>query len=134
MFKDAQMTKVDYPNVYPFIDPDDLKQLQQRKVLLIDRHVAQQLLTPDGCLHVLELALKEEGLKTAVNRTKTNIHIDFYRYCSMKGGISGMEAVAIRIKSDVSRPRWVHGQERGLGIAAIRGRFMGLTEGERERE
>jgi ornithine cyclodeaminase/alanine dehydrogenase-like protein (mu-crystallin family) len=120
------MTTVDYPNVYPFIDPEDSKQLQQRQVLLIDRHVAHQVLTPDVCLDVLERAFKEEGLKTAINRTKTNIHIGSYRYCSMEGGISGMEVVAIRIKSDVSTPRWVHGQEREDWYCGYPGRFMGL--------
>ncbi|MBI3059467.1 MAG: hypothetical protein HYY81_09220, partial [Deltaproteobacteria bacterium] len=104
-----------YPKVYPALHPEHEAELRKRDVLLIDRQVAEELLTPEACLQVLESAFREEGLGAAVNRTKTNIHVPgedpniSYRYCSMGGGIRGMKVVAIRIKSDISTPRWVHG-------------------------
>jgi hypothetical protein len=84
-----------YPHVYPVIAPEHERDLKSLEVLLIDRHVAEEVLTPEMCLEVLELAFKEEGLGTAVNRTKTNSHIRgddpyaLYRYCTMEAGISG---------------------------------------------
>jgi len=127
------MTKWSYPRVYPNLKPEDQKDLEKRKVLLIDRAVEEEVLDPDACLEVLERAFKDEGLGSAVNRTKTNIHVPgenpnvSYRYCSMEGGIRGMKVVAIRIKSDMSTPRWVHGEEREDWYCVYPGRFMGLV-------
>lgn len=121
-----------YPKVYPALRPEYEEELRKREVLLIDRHVAEEVLTPEACLGVLESAFKEEGSGAAVNRTKTNIHVPAgdpnvsYRYCSMEGGIRGMKVVGIRIKSDMSTPRWVHGEEREDWYGVYPGRFMGL--------
>jgi ornithine cyclodeaminase/alanine dehydrogenase-like protein (mu-crystallin family) len=121
-----------YPKVYPALHPEHAAALRKRDVLLIDRHVAEEVLTPEACLQVLESAFREEGLGAAVNRTKTNIHVPgedanvSYRYCTMEGGIRGMKVVAIRIKSDISTPRWVHGEEREDWYCVYPGRFMGL--------
>jgi alanine dehydrogenase len=121
-----------YPRVYPALKPEHQEALRNREVLLIDRNVAEEVLTPEACLNVLEKAFKEEGLGSAANRTKTNIHVPgedpnvSYRYCSMEGGIRGMSVVAIRIKSDMSTPRWVGGEEREDWYCVYPGRFMGL--------
>jgi len=121
-----------YPHVYPVLAPEHEQDLKSREVLLIDRHVAEEVLTPEMCLEVLELAFKEEGLGTAVNRTKTNIHLRGgdpdapYRYCTMEGGISGLGAVGIRIKSDMPIQRKIGGMYREDWYCGFPGRFFGL--------
>lgn len=67
------MRRHDYPSVYPPLRSEDARELKQRKVLLIDRHVAEEVLEPETCLAILEKAYKEEGMGSAVNRTKANI-------------------------------------------------------------
>jgi alanine dehydrogenase len=122
-----------YPHVYPELDARHKEELAQRQVLLIDRHVAEEVLDPERCLAVLEAAYREEGSETAVNRTKANILVPtddrdlWYRYCSMEGGIRGMEVVAIRIKSDMVRHHTEFGKARADWYCGFPGRFFGLV-------
>lgn len=126
------MGKFHYPQVYPELKREHQEQLAKREVLLIDRHVAEELLDPDACMEVLEQAYKEEGLGSAVNRSKANILIPtgdrdrWYRYCTMEGGIRGMEVVAIRIKSDMVHNYSAFGMERSDWYCGFPGRFFGL--------
>ena len=48
------MRRHDYPSVYPPLSSEDEKELKHRKVLLIDRHVAEEVLEPETCLAILE--------------------------------------------------------------------------------
>ena len=126
------MSSYGYPNIYPSIKPEDARELNERKVLVIDRHVAQEVLSPEAVLSALEEAYKEEGLGSAVNRTKANIlvptpdHDVWYRYCTMEGGIQGMGVVAIRIKSDIVRDYSAFGSARQDWHCGFPGRFFGL--------
>ncbi|MEE8074773.1 MAG: hypothetical protein V3T60_04015 [Candidatus Binatia bacterium] len=126
------MRRHDYPNVYPPLRPEDARELKQRKVLLIDRHVAEEVLEPETCLAILEKAYKEEGMGSAVNRTKANILVPtpdpntWYRYCSMEGGIRGLEVAAIRIKSDMVSHYSPFGKARVDWQCGFPGRFFGL--------
>ena len=125
------MKRFQYPNVYPTLKPEDAEELAKREVLLIDRHVAEEVLDPETCMAVLEAAYKEEGLGSAVNRTKANILVPthdpdlWYRYCTMEGGIRGMEVVAIRIKSDMVRYYSAFGRSRTDWYCGFPGRFFG---------
>jgi len=126
------MARFQYPQVYPALQPGHAEELAKREVLLIDRHMAEELLDPDECMAVLEAAYKEEGMGSAVNRTKANILIPsadpdlWYRYCTMEGGIRVMEVVAIRIKSDMVRYYTAFGKERTDWYCGFPGRFCGL--------
>jgi len=126
------MARFQYPQVYPELEPTHAEELAKREVLLIDRHVAEEVLDPEDCLAVLEAAYKEEGMGSAVNRTKANILVPthdpdlWYRYCTMEGGIRGMEVVAIRIKSDMVRYYTAFGKERSDWHCGFPGRFFGM--------
>lgn len=126
------MNGFNYPHVYPTLRPEDAEELAKREVLLIDRHVAEEVLDPEACMAVLEAAYKEEGVGSAVNRTKANILVPthdpdlWYRYCTMEGGIRGMEVVAIRIKSDMVRYYSAFGRNRTDWYSGFPGRFFGL--------
>ena len=50
-----------YPKVYPALHPEHEAALGKRDVLLIDRHVAEEVLTPEACLQVLESASGRRG-------------------------------------------------------------------------
>lgn len=75
--------------------------------LLINNEEAAQTVSMPACMDLLERVYREEGRGSATNRNKSNIHIptenpdQWYRYCSMEGGIRSLGVVAIRIKSDV---------------------------------
>ncbi len=126
------MARFQYPHVYPELKPEHEKELAKREVLLIDRQVAEEVLDPQSCMAVLEAAYREEGLGSAVNRTKANILVPtgdpdlWYRYCTMEGGIRGMEVVAIRIKSDMVRYYSAFGRNRTDWYCGFPGRFFGL--------
>jgi alanine dehydrogenase len=126
------MARFQYPQVYPELKPGHKEELAKREVLLIDRHVAEEVLDTEECMAVLEAAYKEEGMGSAVNRTKANILVPsadpdlWYRYCTMEGGIRGMEVVAIRIKSDMVRYYTAFGKERTDWYCGFPGRFFGL--------
>lgn len=127
------MTGFTYPRLYPDLTEEQQKALEQRKVLMIDRHVAEQVLTPEDCLSILEEAYKEEGIGSAVNRPKANILIPsedpktkWYRYCSMEGGIKGLKVVATRIKSDVVEEYSTLGNLREDYYCILPGRYCGL--------
>lgn len=121
-----------YPSVYPTLSKEHRETIEAREVLLIDRFIAEEVLAPEACIDALEAAFREEGMGTAVNRTKANIHLkaksspNSYRYASMEGGISEMEVVAIRIKSDMTTPHEVDGKAREDWFCAYPGLFMGL--------
>lgn len=76
--------------------------------LLISNEVAEHVLKMADCVEVMEAAIKAEGLGTATNRTKAAIYIpaesngEWYRYCSMEGGIRDEMVVAYRVKSDIT--------------------------------
>lgn len=99
---------------------------------MIDRHAAEEVLDPETCMEVLEAAYREEGLGSAVNRTKANILVPtsdpdmWYWNCTMEGGIRGREVVAIRIKSDMVRYYTAFGKERTDWYCGFPGRFFGL--------
>ncbi|MBI4483127.1 MAG: ornithine cyclodeaminase family protein [Acidobacteria bacterium] len=124
--------KFHYPNVYPHIDPRDEREIARREVLLISREESEAVLTPEICMEVLERAYREEGAGSAVNRTKANILIPtqspdrWYRYCTMEGGIGGMQVAAIRIKSDLLHHYSVDGHPRIDWHCVVPGRFFGL--------
>jgi len=126
------MRHYNYPRVYPALSPEDTEKLKNSKVLVIDRHVAEEVLDPDECLRLLEEAYKEEGVGSAVNRTKAEILVPtkdpdtWYRYCTMEGGIRGMGVAAIRIKSDVVHYYSPFGRARTDWFCAFPGRFFGL--------
>ena len=75
--------------------------------LLINNEEAAQTLSMPVCMDLLEKVYREEAEGSATNRTKSNIHIptdnsnQWYRYCTMEGGIRSLGVVAIRIKSDL---------------------------------
>ena len=127
------MPRFHYPHVYPQPDPKHTEELAKREVLLIDRHVAEEVLDPEQCMAVLEAAYKEEGTGSAVNRTKANILVPtqdpdrWYRYCTMEGGIRGMEVVAIRIKSDMVHYYTAYGKDRVDWHCGFPGYFFGLV-------
>ena len=126
------MQHYNYPGVYPELSGLDADKLKQRKVLIIDRHVAEEVLEPEECLRVLEEAYKEEGVNSAVNRTKAEVLIPtndsetWYRYCTMEGGIRGMGVAAIRIKSDMVQHSSPFGKARTDWYCTFPGRFFGL--------
>jgi alanine dehydrogenase len=100
-------------------------------VLLINNDVAARLLSMADMLAAMESVIREEGLGTAANRTKANIHIpaagdEWYRYCSMEGGSRGLGVVAIRIKSDMSSLPVLYGQQREVYYASRPGLYCGL--------
>lgn len=123
-----------YPRLYPDLTESQIRNLKERQVLLIDRHVAEEVLTPEDCLDVLERAYKEEGAGSAVNRPKANILIPsenpeskWYRYCSMEGGIRGMKVAATRIKSDICEEFTTLGNLREDYYCVVPGRYCGLV-------
>lgn len=126
------MNRFKYPHVYPTLKPEHAEELGKREVFLLDRHVAEEVLDPEECLAALEEAYKEEGLGSAVNRTKANILVPthdpdlWYRYCTMEGGIRGMEVVAIRIKSDMVRYHSAFGHNRTDWYCGFPGLFFGM--------
>ena len=127
------MTSYTYPRVYPSLSEEQLRSLKERYALLIDRHVAEKVLTPEMTMDVLEKAYKEEGAGSAVNRPKANILIPsenperkWYRYCSMEGGIKGMKVAATRIKSDIVEDFELLGSTREDYYCILPGRYCGL--------
>lgn len=76
--------------------------------LLINNEVAERVLRMSQCVETMEAAIRSEGIGTAANRTKASIYVpeeagqEWYRYCSMEGGIRDEMVVACRIKSDVT--------------------------------
>lgn len=100
--------------------------------LLINNEEAAQTLSMPVCMELLEKVYREEGEGSAVNRTKSNIHIpaensdQWYRYCSMEGGIRSLEVAAIRIKSDLVSWIGEGNQRRSVWWNTRPGKYCGL--------
>lgn len=101
--------------------------------LLINNEEAAQTVSMPVCMDLLERVYREEAQGSAANRTKSNIHIptenpnQWYRYCSMEGGIRSLGVVAIRIKSDLVS--WIEeegGRRRSIWWNSRPGKYCGL--------
>lgn len=101
-------------------------------MLLINNETASQVLEIDKCIEVIEKAFREEGLGSAANRTKSQMHLPtssperWYRFSSAEGGLRHSGVVAIRIKSDVLCWPESYGQQRNYYYCMEPERFCGL--------
>ena len=102
-------------------------------VLFISNDVTAQVLGMHDAMAALDAVMREEGLGSAANRHKANIHIphrgaeEVYRYCSMEGGSRELGVVAVRIKSDMMTSAVVYGQLREQKYASRPGKYCGLV-------
>jgi len=85
------------------------ERIRNRKVLFIDNEVAQQVLTMEDTMEVIEEAYREYGLQRATASRATH-HVPrnngdgWSRWSPMASAIPKIGALAIRIKSDVDVP------------------------------
>lgn len=99
---------------------------------LIDNDNAKRVLKMADCIATLEQAYTEEGNGTAVNRTKSQLHVhtkdpvSWYRFSSAEGGLAEAGVVAIRIKSDVLSWPTMFGKVRAFNYCMEQDRFCGL--------
>jgi ornithine cyclodeaminase/alanine dehydrogenase-like protein (mu-crystallin family) len=102
-------------------------------MLLIDNDTATQMLNMADCITALEEAYKEEANGTAVNRTKSQMHVHtddpdkWYRFSSSEGGLAHAGVVAIRIKSDVLSWPTMFGKVRAYNYCMEPDRYCGLV-------
>jgi ornithine cyclodeaminase/alanine dehydrogenase-like protein (mu-crystallin family) len=102
-------------------------------MLLIDNDTAKRVLSMADCIAALEQAYKEEAKGTAVNRTKSQMHVHtddpdrWYRFSSAEGGLAQAGVVAIRIKSDVLTWPTMFGKVRAYNYCMEPDRFCGLV-------
>ena len=102
-------------------------------MLLIDNDTVKRVLTMADCMAALEDAYKEEAKGTAVNRTKSQMHVHsanpdkWYRFSSAEGGLAHAGVVAIRIKSDVLSWPTMFGKVRAYNYCIEPDRYCGLV-------
>ena len=101
-------------------------------MLLINNDEVEKVFNIKICMEVLERAYKEEGRGTAVNRTKSNIHIPitgpdyWYRYCSMDGALREDGVAATRLKSDLVTWPKIEGKSRAVFYCMEPGIYCGI--------
>ncbi|MBI4200340.1 MAG: ornithine cyclodeaminase family protein [Chloroflexi bacterium] len=118
----AKITYVTYPG-----NPKAEEEIKSRSVLFIDNEVAQQVLTMEDCLDVVEDAYREFGLGRA---TASRAHHEipplegdtWLNWAPMVAALPRLGAVAIRIRSDFFMSR----QDRLVKYAVAPGKFCGL--------
>ena len=118
------MEKITYVT-YPRRAESD-RAVKDRSVLLIDNEVAQQLLTVDDCLEVIEAAYREFGLQRA-SASRASYHVPrppngWYRWAPMASAITKLGVLAVRIKSDVI----VEEKQRSEFYCVAPGKYCGL--------
>jgi alanine dehydrogenase len=103
-------------------------------VLLINNSEQEAVLNMKDCLDILEEAIKEEGLGTAVNRNKSVIHIPtdspqlWHNFVSMEGAMAKTKYVALRVRSDMDRmSKNADGGKVMIKYAVSPGTFCGLV-------
>jgi ornithine cyclodeaminase/alanine dehydrogenase-like protein (mu-crystallin family) len=100
--------------------------------LLINNEESAQVLAMPACMEMLEKVYRELGEGAATNRNKSNIHIptenpdQWYRYCSMEGGIRSLGVAAIRIKSDLVTTLQEGERRRSIWWNTRPGKYCGL--------
>jgi alanine dehydrogenase len=100
--------------------------------LLINNEEAEQTVSMPVCMDLLEKVYREEAQGSATNRKKSNIHMptddpnQWYRYCSMEGGIRSLGVAAIRIKSDMVSWMEEGGHRRSIWWNSRPGKYCGL--------
>jgi ornithine cyclodeaminase/alanine dehydrogenase-like protein (mu-crystallin family) len=101
-------------------------------MLFINNDDVQKVFNTKMCMEILEEAYKEEGRGTAVNRTKSNIHVPitgpdyWYRYCSMDGALREAGVAATRLKSDLVNWPKVEGKSRAVFYCMEPGIYCGI--------
>ncbi len=120
---------------YAFYEPSPEveKEIRERKVLLIDNAAAEELLSMEDSLDILEEAIREEGMGAAANRTKAVIHVPsgregaWLQYATMEGGVKKYAVAATRIRSHIHTQPLAHGQKRVEKYCVAPGKYGGLV-------
>lgn len=112
---------------------DAMEQVKNRRVLLIDNEVQQELLTMEDCIAVMEAAVRDEGLGSAVNRTKSAIYMPgedanaWYEYVSQEGAVEPMGVVGLRVRSHKHYVETIGGRPRTEWYCVAPGLYGGLV-------